>query len=354
VSVTKISLIPVTSPVRLNNKGKGSVLSRWSGRVFKKGQTMLERLLATIVASFVSLAQPYADQTGTVLSIRQTRCLTETTYFESRGEGLVGSTAVAYVALNRAAEKGQSICTVVHESGQFSYYDARHKHTARDVDAWIASTHIAIATQLGLIANPIGNATFYNTKKMPSWTDAVFEKKINHHYFYITKSAIHRPALLMIPTQHDPVPSPARQSDDLLSAERIAPNISDHRSAPPQQIAARCGESILLCPTGRSPIDPPLVHSDVSSPVYHHDLERIIIMPPSRTTQLGRFAKNTGLSRTSPAALNHNTPMLLRTNSTPARKAMNTTTVHTPQTTTKAKPLSKQQIRFLKYPRKRS
>jgi len=50
-------------------------------------------------------------------------CLAEAVYFEARGTGLAGETAVAHVVVNRAKAKSfpNSVCGVVHDGCQFSY-----------------------------------------------------------------------------------------------------------------------------------------------------------------------------------------------------------------------------------------
>ena len=151
---------------------------------------MLERLLVTIVASFVSLSQPLAHQHGVDLSVVQTKCLTEAIYFESRGEGVAGSTAVAYVALNRATDSGGSLCEVIHKPGQFSYYNRHRKRIVRDLDSWSKAADVAVNTQLHLSANPVGDATMYNNRKMPTWRDTRLYRKINHHYFYVKEAQL--------------------------------------------------------------------------------------------------------------------------------------------------------------------
>lgn len=239
---------------------------------------MLERLLATFVASIVSLAQPPAHQRGVDLSVSQTKCLAETIYFESRGEGLVGSTAVAYVALNRTAISGESICSTVHKRGQFSYYNPRHPRIAHHLNDWTTATYVAVYTQLGLLANPIGNATMYNTTRMPSWTDdAVFSGKINHHYFYTKKVDLRQSPLvstdpdptvnqhtlttrLMMISQREPSQSDGGLSVATHDAGTIAMNDRTTWSAQaPPQTPALCGAGVASAispPTTPIPIAP--------------------------------------------------------------------------------------------------
>lgn len=50
-------------------------------------------------------------------------CLAEAVYFEARGTGTAGESAVAHVIVNRAKAKSfpSSVCGVVHDGCQFSY-----------------------------------------------------------------------------------------------------------------------------------------------------------------------------------------------------------------------------------------
>lgn len=65
----------------------------------------------------------------------EVRCMSENIYYEARGEPTKGKLAVAFVTLNRARERHQSICRVVHASTkiegkifcQFTWVCSKHK-----------------------------------------------------------------------------------------------------------------------------------------------------------------------------------------------------------------------------------
>lgn len=160
---------------------------------------MLSNLMVSIVATLISIAQPQATQRNVELSLPQTECLTEAIYFESRSEGTVGSAAVSYVILNRSALEGKTICEVIHEKSQFSFYRPHAQMRIQEQSAWHESAKIAIETQLGTIANPIGNATFYNTVPVRSWRHVVFIRKIKHHLFYAFPSVATEVPLVSYP-----------------------------------------------------------------------------------------------------------------------------------------------------------
>ena len=160
---------------------------------------MLESLLAGFIMMLVSWAQPYAQQHGQTISVAETTCMAEVIYFESRGEGSEGMTAIAYTVLNRTVVRGKSICPIIHQPSQFSFYTPNHKRSIQEVAAWIQSAVIGIYAQLGVIPNPIGNATSYNTSRMSSWESSdgmIMSQKVNHHYFYTEKALYHAPPLV--------------------------------------------------------------------------------------------------------------------------------------------------------------
>jgi len=152
--------------------------------------------MVSIIAAFISTAQPQAIQENVDLSVPQTECLTEAVYFESRGEGTVGNAAVSYVILNRAKQENESICDVIHERGQFSFYNPHREMRIHELEAWKNSAQVAVETQLGNIPNPIGNATYYNTVPVRSWRHVVFVAKIRHQYFYQSISLMQAPPLV--------------------------------------------------------------------------------------------------------------------------------------------------------------
>jgi hypothetical protein len=160
---------------------------------------MLNSLLAGFISVMVSWAQPYATRNNSALTIAETTCLAETIYFESRGEGSEGMTSIAYVVLNRTVARNKNICATVHEPSQFSYYTPHHQRPIRETDLWIQSIAIGVFAQLGMIKNPIGNATSFNTASMQSWIRSdhmVMTKKINHHYFYTESGYVHADPLV--------------------------------------------------------------------------------------------------------------------------------------------------------------
>lgn len=214
---------------------------------------MLETLLKALVVSVVMWAQPYAKRHDQVLSVEQTMCLTEAAYFESRGEGPTGMTAVAYAVRNRTVTRDRSICNVVHEPAQFSFYNPRHMRHPKEVNAWIQATFIAVYAQLGVVENPVGNATRYNTTKMSSWTDARVTKKVNHHYFYVERDSPRSSLIETLPFASTSLTQ--LQPTCLLSDPRC--NLLYHGTT-----------TVEIDPRLRTLIDDPVV--EIREPNHHH------------------------------------------------------------------------------------
>lgn len=170
---------------------------------------MISTFMMSLVASLIAFAHPQAQLRHVELNTYQTACLAETVYFESRGEGVEGEEAVAYVVLNRSVLKRQSICDVVHAKDQFSYYYPGERLYIHDKRAWLRAIRIAIDAQLRRIRNPIGNATFYNTSPFHDWRHIAFVKKINHQYFYEYRDLRYRRPMLHYVAYH---PQPRRIS----------------------------------------------------------------------------------------------------------------------------------------------
>lgn len=230
---------------------------------------MLDSLLAGFVAAVVAWAQPYAQQHGYTLTTQQTHCLVEAEYYESRGEGNTGIAAVAYTILNRTVTRDKSICGVIHEHKQFSYYNPHHERHAHEAVVWVESTFIAVYAQLGLITNPVGNATMYNTEKMRSWLDdARYLMRVNHHHFYVMKADLDQPYLYPKPVAT--VPLSRLHVECLLTDPQCDPLY--HRAGLVIDPRLR---AILSLPTDTPP--PSGEDDEMSEPVVvrHHESQRL-------------------------------------------------------------------------------
>jgi spore germination cell wall hydrolase CwlJ-like protein len=125
---------------------------------------------------------------------KERRCLTETIYFEARGESSVGQLAIAEVILNRAMSGRfpASICGVVFQGAksnqcQFSFACSSDLTKPRDPVAWRKAQRLAHYVLAGKVRNTIvGSAIYFHaTYVTPHWAqDMVEVAKIGQHIFY--------------------------------------------------------------------------------------------------------------------------------------------------------------------------
>ena len=186
---------------------------------------MASNLIMAVVVSMLSFLKPYYP-TNTEVTVKQTMCLAETIYFESRGESLECQIANAYLVLNRVSNANghnfnnktvmnvpittvsnhpdKSICEIVHSNSQFSYYDKNNKRKISEYNAWVTAIQVAIYTQYGVVSNPIADAVMYNTVRVKAWeSEYTVLSKIDHHYYY-TKNKSLRSSVPIIHAYNNP------------------------------------------------------------------------------------------------------------------------------------------------------
>jgi N-acetylmuramoyl-L-alanine amidase len=118
-------------------------------------------------------------------------CLALNIYHEARGEPEEGQLAVAHVTLNRVRSPRfpNNICSVVWQSGQFSWTRDGRSNTPRDRRAWQEAQRLAsIAINWHRAGDDFSyGATFYHADYVrPYWAD-IFQEvvTIGAHIFYI-------------------------------------------------------------------------------------------------------------------------------------------------------------------------
>lgn len=136
-------------------------------------------LVAALTFSFSSQASHDAKEID---------CIAKNIYFESRGEGIKGMTAIAHVTKNRvnSGKFPDSYCKVVYQSNQFSWVSKRPKVDKTD-EAWQTAKNLArVIYYVDLPQDPTyGALYFHSDKDKPYWTKK-FKKttKIKGHTFY--------------------------------------------------------------------------------------------------------------------------------------------------------------------------
>lgn len=130
-----------------------------------------------------------------VLNQNDVECLARNIYYEARGEGIAGMSAVGYVTVNRSKTKGfpATICGVVHEKRYV-------KGIARCQFSWVCGAkarmhpatyeqarEVAVKVLQREIRNPIGNALFFHERSIraPSFARAHnYVASIGNHKFF--------------------------------------------------------------------------------------------------------------------------------------------------------------------------
>lgn len=105
---------------------------------------MLKKIiLSTVVFLSATLTLASTDAPKKILSDKEIHCLTETIYYEARGEHDKGKRAVANVVLNRVKSNKfpNKICDVVYQKKQFSW--TKRKYKVKDVKSWNTSKELA-------------------------------------------------------------------------------------------------------------------------------------------------------------------------------------------------------------------
>jgi spore germination cell wall hydrolase CwlJ-like protein len=128
-------------------------------------------------------------------------CLALNIYFEARGEPDLGKIAVAYVVLNRVADKRfpATVCDVVRQGGeqrlhrcQFSWWCDGRSDTPRDTRSWQQVQAVARQVYWGFSPDPTAGALWYHADSIsPSW-DHVFNRgpQIGQHIFYLDNPSL--------------------------------------------------------------------------------------------------------------------------------------------------------------------
>jgi spore germination cell wall hydrolase CwlJ-like protein len=115
-------------------------------------------------------------------------CLAKTIYFESRNQPQEGQIAVAEVVLARVKSNKfpNTICGVIKQPSQFSWYQANKKLEMKNKKAKNKAYEIAIKVITRTYTPEVPTALFYhNDSVKPAWAKKlVVVKTIKNHTFY--------------------------------------------------------------------------------------------------------------------------------------------------------------------------
>jgi N-acetylmuramoyl-L-alanine amidase len=124
-------------------------------------------VLAGLAAAPLLASAAHADSR----SERELACLAEAVYFEARGTGAAGETAVAHVVVNRsnASEFPDTVCDVVADGCQFSYRCDGRSDALSDRRQRARAYRAAEAVLAGGSDPTNGALFFHSTRARPGW-----------------------------------------------------------------------------------------------------------------------------------------------------------------------------------------
>ena len=163
----------------------------------------MTNLLVAVVAALISVAKP-TPATHQEITVKQTTCLAEAVYHESRGESVDGQMAVAYVVLHRATQTNESLCDVIHKPHQFAFYSEGHEKRVTDIHAWRMAAMIAVMAQTTQTYDHHDDIMYFTGGKIHPWKNTRYVMTIGAHHFYanIPKTEPNsKPAQLMLVAQ---------------------------------------------------------------------------------------------------------------------------------------------------------
>ena len=138
--------------------------------------------------TFIPLHLNGCNYSGAVLLIAAAACLSLALYHEARGEPLLGQLMVARVIINRVQSPRwpSSICNVITQDRQFSFYRKDNTPKPRDEIAWAKAQKLAVEIINDPDILPFSTANHYHTPNVfPVWRKGLHRiVRIGRHIFY--------------------------------------------------------------------------------------------------------------------------------------------------------------------------
>lgn len=152
---------------------------------------LLRSILRCILLLSLALCPIVLHNSVEMSDSKDIQCLGNIVYFEARGESQRGQRLVALVVLNRATKRNKSVCDVMKEPKQFSWY-AKHPDI---VPLSVMDKQLALAydtyTQymLGQHEDHTKGATHFSGKHVRNKWTRVYHKTLTEgkHSFYREK-----------------------------------------------------------------------------------------------------------------------------------------------------------------------
>lgn len=118
-------------------------------------------------------------------------CLSSAIYMEARGETTEGQLAVGSVVVNRSSVKYKSICEVVKQPKQFSWYSGNKSMPSKEAVAIFnqMSHHLLVTRMMGIRKPYANGALHFATNDVNNyWTKEMIRVKVvGNHSFYKPK-----------------------------------------------------------------------------------------------------------------------------------------------------------------------
>jgi spore germination cell wall hydrolase CwlJ-like protein len=116
-------------------------------------------------------------------------CLAMNVYFEARNQSLAGQVAVAQVTMNRVKSPNypDTVCGVVNQKNQFSWYWDGKSDVPQREDAWKRAQMVARGVLAGSGHSDLKDVTHYHALYVkPYWaTKMQMVARIEDHIFYV-------------------------------------------------------------------------------------------------------------------------------------------------------------------------
>jgi len=140
------------------------------------------------VGKFICLHSYCCNSSGSVLLIAAAACLSLALYHEARGEPLLGQLMVARVIMNRMESRRwpSSMCGVITQHRQFSFYRKNNTPKPRDEVAWAKAQKLATDIINDPNILPPSTVNHYHTPNVhPVWRKGLHMiARIGNHIFY--------------------------------------------------------------------------------------------------------------------------------------------------------------------------
>ena len=148
--------------------------------------SIMRRILPLILLLIIS-----TTTNAEVWPVTEQDCLAANIYFEARSEPLAGQYMVAYVTMNRVnnSRHPNSICEVVKQYKQFSWFNPRKAQYPKEHEAWDIACSVATKFIMEMPISKVDlseGAVYYHADYVhPRWANRkTYIGRVGSHLFY--------------------------------------------------------------------------------------------------------------------------------------------------------------------------